>query len=333
VARNVWIEHRTLIALIAVYMIVTVPILLALDRPYPIRLTTLPFALLWLGMTAVWLLTRWLKSPRYVKAAVEPSRAIGAVLVAMLVVPLQVTFQSVKQSIGVLYGFHFDDLMHRSDVFIHGRMPWQALSWLLDQPRLLRALDAVYLSWFAVLLCFIVWLSWTSQRALRARALVAVVLLWLGAGNVFAAAFASAGPCYFGEVTGTASPYTPLLAELDAIGAEHGPLLARVSQQGLWRFSHNDEWTPFIGISAMPSLHVGAAVLMAIVVWRRSLAVGVFLVAFSVLTQIGSVALAWHYAIDGYAGAASAVAAWWAAGRLTGAASTARRPPSTSPSW
>ena len=133
---------------------------------------------------------------------------------------------------------------------------------------------------------------------------------------MFAAAFASAGPCYFEEITGIASPYEPLVAELDAFGAEHGPLLARLNQPSLWRFSRNDEWTPFIGISAMPSLHVGAAVLMAIVAWQRSVAVGVVLVVFSVLTQIGSIALAWHYAIDGYAGAASAVAAWWAAGRL-----------------
>ncbi len=316
IARNVWAEHRALVGLIALYMMAAVPALVALDRPYPLRLTTVPFAVLWLGMTSLWLATRWLKSPRHLKAALEPSRAAGALLVATLVVPVQITFQALKQSIGAVGGFPFDVLMHESDVFLHGGMPWQWLSWLLARPRLLRVVDIAYMAWFPVLLSFVVWLTWTSRRALRARALVAVVLLWVGAGNVFAAAFASAGPCYFGEVTGTASPYEPLVAELDAFGAVHGPLLARLNQRSVWRFSRNDEWIPFIGISAMPSLHVGAAVLMAIVAWQRSLAIGVVLVAFSVLTQIGSVALAWHYAIDGYAGAAFALATWWAAGRL-----------------
>jgi hypothetical protein len=32
--------------------------------------------------------------------------------------------------------------------------------------------------------------------------------------------------------------------------------------------------------------------------------------------MIGSVHLAWHYAIDGYVGALVAVFGWWAAGKL-----------------
>jgi len=34
------------------------------------------------------------------------------------------------------------------------------------------------------------------------------------------------------------------------------------------------------------------------------------------LTLVGSVALGWHYAIDGYIGGGAAILVWWAAGGL-----------------
>lgn len=70
---------------------------------------------------------------------------------------------------------------------------------------------------------------------------------------------------------------------------------------------------PVRGISAMPSMHVASAALMAIYgfAWRRW--AGWLLTAFAVAIQIGSVHLAWHYAIDGYFGALLAVFCWYAA--------------------
>ena len=43
---------------------------------------------------------------------------------------------------------------------------------------------------------------------------------------------------------------------------------------------------------------------------------GYLLSAFAFLIFVGSIHLGWHYAIDGYAGAAVALFGWWAAGRL-----------------
>jgi membrane-associated phospholipid phosphatase len=40
------------------------------------------------------------------------------------------------------------------------------------------------------------------------------------------------------------------------------------------------------------------------------------LAVFAAIIAVGSVLLAWHYAVDGYAGAAIALACWWLAGRL-----------------
>jgi membrane-associated phospholipid phosphatase len=69
------------------------------------------------------------------------------------------------------------------------------------------------------------------------------------------------------------------------------------------------------GISAMPSMHVATAVLFFLcargagIAWL-SWATGIF----AVMIQIGSVLLAWHYAVDGYAGALLALGCWWLAG-------------------
>ncbi len=71
------------------------------------------------------------------------------------------------------------------------------------------------------------------------------------------------------------------------------------------------------GISAMPSMHVGTSVLFALLGFASGHRwIGWLLSGFAFLIFVGSVHLAWHYAIDGYAGALVAVFGWWAAGKL-----------------
>jgi hypothetical protein len=56
------------------------------------------------------------------------------------------------------------------------------------------------------------------------------------------------------------------------------------------------------------------AVLMALVGFRVNRIVGWAYAAFAVLVMVGSVHLAWHYAIDGYLAAALTIVIWWVAG-------------------
>jgi hypothetical protein len=58
------------------------------------------------------------------------------------------------------------------------------------------------------------------------------------------------------------------------------------------------------------------AVLFALVGWRTSRTLGIVLTAYAAAILIGSVHLGWHYAIDGYFGAALVITLWWAAGRF-----------------
>ena len=259
-ASDVCREHRTVLVLCLGYVILGGLALTLLGRRWPLRLIAPAFHLMWLLLSASWLGWQYLRSPKRLRKALALPRLLSATLVAALVVPTQITFQALKQSIGPLIGFNTDAFLHRLDVGLHGQMPWLWLEWLLAYPGWIRFIDTLYTAWFSILLIFVVWASWSGTRELRLRALVALLLLWIVAGTGVAGALASAGPCYYGEVVPGPNPYEDLLARLDAIGAESGQLWARFHQQGLWALRRADGWGHFAGISAMPSLHVAVAV-------------------------------------------------------------------------
>ena len=123
-------------------------------------------------------------------------------------------------------------------------------------------------------------------------------------------------PATTGTSLPAVNPYEPLIARLDAIGSEQGELNARFNQKGLWQLSRADEWGYFAGISAMPGLHVGVAVLFALIAAQRSRLLGFLLALYATVIQVGSVILGWHYAVDGYVGALLAVLCWTAAGAI-----------------
>jgi membrane-associated phospholipid phosphatase len=72
----------------------------------------------------------------------------------------------------------------------------------------------------------------------------------------------------------------------------------------------------FTGISAMPSMHVAATVLCAMVGWQLNRAVGLILALFAAIIQLGSVHLGWHYAVDGYLSALFTFLIWKWMGRV-----------------
>ncbi len=86
------------------------------------------------------------------------------------------------------------------------------------------------------------------------------------------------------------------------------------TQSLLWSFYSAPQ--SINAISAFPSMHVASTTLMAILGFALSRWVGLALTAFAVCIMIGSVLLGWHYAVDGYVGAAIAVLCWKLSGWL-----------------
>jgi hypothetical protein len=241
---------------------------------------------------------------------------LSTLLVPLLLTPLFFsTFSSFKSLIPVVAPFSWDEPFMQLDRWLHfGTHPWALLQPLFGAPLLTSALNAAYNAWFFVLFFIFLWQIVSLKRAaLRMQFLISFVLYWIVIGTGLAMLFSSVGPCFYGRVTGLADPYVPLMQYLrDA--AAHFPVWALSTQEMLWRAYQSKEAALGAGISAMPSMHVAIAVLLALFGWRVSRAAGLALTTFAALIMLGSVHLAWHYAIDGYASIIAGVAIWYAVG-------------------
>lgn len=225
-------------------------------------------------------------------------------------------FGTVKGNIPRIVPFSWDETFDRWDTLLHfGRRPWEWLQPVIGHWPVTLAINVNYNLWFFVSLG--VWMhhaAFAAPGERRTRYLLAFMLTWMIGGNLLAVLFSSAGPCYYGAGYLGLSP-DPYAALMDYLRATAGivPVWALTVQDTLWQL-HAEGATG--SISAMPSMHNAAALLFLLASggwprWVRRLLFVHFL-----LVYIGSVHLAWHYAVDAYAGWAVALLVWWAAGPL-----------------
>lgn len=243
-------------------------------------------------------------------------RATAGLVVVALLPPFISTFSSLKAMISFVHPFSFDPLFAELDRALHGGVdPWRLLQPVLGQPMVTSAVSFVYALWFFAMFTALLWYGF-SRRALRLRMrfLLSFVITWGLLGTVAATALASAGPCYFGRVTGLADPFAPLMEYLHR-AQEIYPVWALTAQERLWELYQSSTLGLGAGISAMPSIHVASAFLVFLAARRTNRIAGVVAAAFFGLILVGSVHLGWHYAIDGYAGVLGAWAVWWVVGR------------------
>ncbi len=241
---------------------------------------------------------------------------LSTLFVPLLLAPIFFsTFSSFKSLIPVVAPFSWDEAFMRLDRWLHfGTDAWLLLDPLFGTPLMTSALNAVYNAWYFVMFFIFAWQIVSLKRpALRMQFLISFVLYWIVIGTGLAMLFSSVGPCYYGRVTGLADPYVPLMQYLHA-AAEQFPVWALPTQEMLWQAYQSKEASLGAGISAMPSMHVAIAVLLALFGWRIGRSTGIALTVFAVLIQLGSVHLAWHYAIDGYVSAIAGLAIWFAVG-------------------
>ena len=238
-------------------------------------------------------------------------------LPAMLLIPVFASsFTVFKAAIPRLHAYTWDASLSAWDIALHGgKAPWERLQPLLGHPLVTALLNFAYHFWFFLFYAILYWLILDTRRPLlRMQFLLSFALTWIGLGSIMAVLFASVGPCYYGHLHAS-DPYAPLMAYLRDANA-HIPVWALQVQDMLWQGYQSKGANGELGISAMPSMHVATAVLMAMMGWRVSRAAGIALSAFAVLILLGSIHLGWHYALDGYVGAAGAALVWHLVGRL-----------------
>jgi hypothetical protein len=247
--------------------------------------------------------------------AFDPRRVLRAVIACFGVVVLLKTHDGWKVAVGDA-GFTWDTRLEVVDAWLHlGHAPWTLIPRL---PTLTSALDYAYILWFGFFVAVFVWQAWSDDRVARARFFLAVALTVAMVGGGMAFLFRSAGPCYTEAVTGSTA-FVPLMAYLNEVHSLT-PLHALRGQALLWHVHANNLTHPWYSISAMPSMHVAYAVLWTCAGWQLHRALGGLLAVYAIAIQLGSVALGWHYAIDGYAGGIGAAGFWWLAGRVMGLA-------------
>ena len=298
------------------YYSATVPMLVALFK------TMVPwFILALLAGRLVWIVTAI--RPAYplrmllgdARASVlDGERILTGALTLLCVGFIVGTATFLKDMIPHLQPFSWDPAFAALDRALHGgHDPWRLLAPILGTPAITTALNAAYHAWI-VLLYFLVFTAAFGRSATPGHRvfLLSMTMAWIIAANLLATLFSSVGPVYyaafgFGD---TFEPQMQMLKDLNEIS----PVWALGVQDMLLDGYQNGG--PVRGISAMPSMHVTTAVLMAFYGFSLSRVLGWLLTAFAAAILLGSVHLAWHYAIDGYLAIGLAWAFWTVSRRL-----------------
>ncbi|MBW2259849.1 MAG: phosphatase PAP2 family protein [Deltaproteobacteria bacterium] len=257
--------------------------------------------------------------PLYVMVFVRPARLtryiltdwkdkylkIDRVIVALPILLFLPIFVSVftwfKYMIPAINPYGWDVTFAEWDRVLHGGYyPWELLQPVLGYPLVTSVVNFFYQLWFFVLYAVLVWQAFSLRNPrLRMQFFLTFSLSFILLGTLAATLLSSAGPCYFGLVSDMTDPFQPLMGYLRSADAAF-PVWSLNVQDMLWERYEMGGLDVGNGISAMPSMHVSSAYLFALVGWRTNRAAGIALTIFLFLIIVGSVHLAWHYAVDDY---------------------------------
>ena len=245
----------------------------------------------------------------------RPSRLIAALPVFAAMIFFNKAMVELKPAIPMINPFSWDVTFMELDRTLHlGFDPWVLLQPLMGFDFVTYAVNIAYNFWFVALFGAWFWFGFRDQAGeLRTRFFLAYMLIWWLGGGLLSVVFSSAGPVYYSNLGLSPDPYTGLFVYLHNVDSRI-PLWFLKTQTMLW-----DGYTgkiPAIGISAFPSMHNASAVLFALALRRVSPLLGVIFTIYAAVILVGSVHLGWHYAVDGYAGVALALAGWWVAGPI-----------------
>jgi hypothetical protein len=302
---------------IAAYVLVG--LLIATLAGVPLKFVPLSYVLVMVGNLPSMLLlllagaVLWsLRSPAPLKALralvgkllFTPHAVASLALFASLLLFLGV-FSSIKSMLPDVVPFFADRQLADFDQLLHGKDPWKHTAALVPA-WMMTVLEWLYFAgWAAILLSsMLAVLLVPKLRKVRTRYIWACLITWPLLGNIVAGATMSAGPIYYGLVTGEAR-----FDELVAYVARHSQL-QEVGRAFLWQAYASGQAGMGTGISAFPSMHIAAATLFVLLAAEIHRGLMWVAVAFCAIILFGSVLFGWHYAVDGYFSIAATVLIW-----------------------
>jgi hypothetical protein len=236
---------------------------------------------------------------------------------------MMLVFSPFKEMIGHITQFPLDRPIATFEHMLLGRDAWEYTHYLFGGAWPTFFLQMSYTAWFILMwLSVIFCIAKTDKLALRSHFMLAFLLTWILVGSLAANFLGSAGPCFYDQIFGgnRFAALNERLREIDASLKTVAPNLGIASlqmQDWLWKaYSQKDNLFGG-GISAMPSVHVAVATIMAQGGYGIGKSTGRAMTGYAVLVWIASVHLGWHYALDGVVGALMAIAIWKFAGILT----------------
>jgi hypothetical protein len=229
-------------------------------------------------------------------------RRYAIIVAGMLLAGLDMYFYMiVKPELNLLFPFWADPHLANFDAWMLGRDGWRFFSsWNLE---LVSWLYSPF--WFFSVLLTFYWLMLKPPSLTKSAAIGAYFAIWSIFGTIAQALFSSGGPVFYQRLG--------FGARFDAMPV---PPLERTIADYLWHSYSQHSLAPGAGISAMPSLHIATMtwIVLSFAAFRSRLTVPAAML--SAFIYMGSVALGWHYATDGLAGAAGAVGCFFLSRRF-----------------
>jgi hypothetical protein len=257
----------------------------------------------------------WSREPlagpgRVAALAAHPKTVAASLLFISLGIHMGV-FTSVKTMLPDIASFHADPWLADLDEAIHGAAPSHYTMALLPAGAISLVCSLYFGVWGLLLLAGLLAVLFVPKlRAVRTQFVWTYLLAWPLLGNVGAGAAMSAGPVFYGVVTGDTERFAALTSYL-----QHFPPLGEGAAY-LWQTHASGRPSAATGISAFPSMHLAHSTLLVLLATRVGRKLTWMAAAFCAFILFGSVHLGWHYAVDGYFSIIATVTVWFMVGRM-----------------
>lgn len=249
-------------------------------------------------------------SPDFRRAMMAGLPMLG---VAIILLPF---FSKMKSAIPLFNEYGWDATFIEWDrTIFFGRDAWEVMQPVLGFPIVTAVLAVLYQLWFLLLYPGVMYFAFGKVDGdIRRQFFLSYVLSWTLIGGALATLLASVGPCFVGPILGNAA-FDAQMAYLNAANEQVPIMVLPVQEMLLERYANADSELGS-GITAMPSMHCAVAFLYWLAVRRIDKRWGRVFGAFFIIIWIGSVHLAYHYAVDGLVSLLAVAAIWWGSQRI-----------------